>query len=48
MAIKTLGSAQKIKVGRESGNTTLIFLGLTKQFIWYTLAYMNNDEYFNM
>jgi len=27
MAIKTLGSAQKIRVGRESGNT-FIFLGL--------------------
>jgi len=30
MAIKTLGSAQKIRVGRESGSTTLIFLGLTQ------------------
>jgi len=29
MAIKTLGSAQKVRVGRESGNTTFIFLGLT-------------------
>jgi len=29
MAIKTLGSAQKISVGRESGNTTFVFLGLT-------------------
>jgi len=28
MAIKTLGWAQKIRVGRETGNT-LIFLGLT-------------------
>jgi len=28
MAIKTLGSAQTIRVGRESGNTTFIFLGL--------------------
>jgi len=28
MAIKTLESAQKIRVGRESGNTTFIFLGL--------------------
>jgi len=28
MAIKTLGSTQKIRVGRESGNTTFIFLGL--------------------
>jgi len=28
MAIKTSGSAQKIRIGRESGNTTLIFLGL--------------------
>jgi len=25
MAIKTLGSAQQIMVGRESGNTTFIF-----------------------
>jgi len=29
MAIKTLGLAQKIRVGRESGNTTFILLGLT-------------------
>jgi len=29
MAIKTLGSAQKIRVGRESGNTTFIFLTLS-------------------
>jgi len=28
MAIKSLGSAQKIRRGRESGNTTFIFLGL--------------------
>jgi len=28
MAIKTLWSLQKIKVSRESGNTTFIFLGL--------------------
>jgi len=28
MAIKTLGPAQKIRVGRKSGNTKLIFLGL--------------------
>jgi len=30
IAIKNLGSAQKIRVGRESGNTTVIFLGLTE------------------
>jgi len=29
MAIKTLVSAQKNRDGRESGNTTFIFLGLT-------------------
>jgi len=30
MAIQILGSAQKIRVGRESGNTTFIFLGLIR------------------
>ena len=29
MAIKTAGSAQKIRVGRVSGNTSVIFFGLT-------------------
>jgi len=29
LAIKTLGSAQKIRVGRESGNTTFTFLGIS-------------------
>ena len=28
MAIKTAGSAQKIRVGRVSGNTAMIFFGL--------------------
>jgi len=28
MAIITLGSAQKIRVGRESGNTSVIFFGV--------------------
>jgi len=32
MAIKTLGSAQKIRVGRESGNATFIILGLIRNY----------------
>jgi len=33
MAIKTLGSAQKIRVSRESGNTIFIFLGLRVHYV---------------
>jgi len=38
MAIKTFGSAQKIRVDRESGNTTFIFLGLSESSL---LVYTN-------
>jgi len=42
MAIKTLGSAQKIRVGRESGNTTFISLGLMliKENAHYIILYV--------
>jgi len=46
MAIKTLGSAQKIRVGQESGNTTFICLGLRNRIKYgtYTLKQMPNNN----
>jgi len=42
MSIKTLGSSQKIRVGRESGNTTFIFLGLSEDLnLLYSHAFIH-------